>query len=402
VWVAINEEQLTTLDLTPHPFQHRNLTELKRETDQPHGICDPMINLDDISIYEKLDPSGLHLRLSALPDQCRQAWLEATNTVLAEGLGQCTEVIVAGMGGSAIAGDLAADLSGPASAVPIRVVRDFRIPGLAVSLGSQPKQLVVVCSFSGETEETLSMLDQAQAADARIIAITGGGALARRASEANIPTLAINAPGEPRSAVGYHLLLLASLLDRAGVITVSDQEVEEAVAAAEAMVSNVGIQVPTADNQAKMLAAELVGRLTLVYGSGPLSGMALRWKSQINENGKSWAFAESLPELLHNSVESFPGGLEISSRTTALLLKPFQATSVLERRYSVLVETLERFGIQSRLLTGISGSALAQSLAMIVLGDHVSYYMGLLNGFNPSETPSIDLFKDRLSASDAG
>ena len=361
-----------------------------------------MIDLDDVTAYEELDPSGLRRRLSTLPEQCSRAWLEAKNTVVPDNLDRCTEVIVAGMGGSAIAGNLVADLVGSGPSTPVRVVRDFRIPGLLPDQPSQPKQLVIVCSFSGETEETLSMLDHAQSACASIIVITGGGTLGQRAAEAGIPVLTINAPGEPRSAVGYNLMLLASLLDRIGVISVSDGDVSEAVSAGEVMASQVGIQVPTGQNQAKLLAKDLIGGLTVVYGSGSLSGMALRWKSQINENGKSWAFAESLPELFHNSVESFPGGQEVSQRTTALLLKPNRTASGLERRYTVLSEMLERFGVKSRTLTAVSGGILTQSLAMIVLGDHVSYYMGLLNGLNPSETPSIDLFKERLSDSDAG
>ncbi len=318
-------------------------------------------------------------------------------------------MIVAGMGGSAIAGVLAADLAGPSSSTPIRVVRDFHIPGVfsGSGSGSGPGQLVVVCSFSGETEETLSMFDQARSAGAAIAAITGGGALARRASEAGVPVMTVDAPGEPRSAVGYHLMLLASLLDRIGVINVSDREVAEAVDAAGSMLSQVGIEVPETDNPAKQLAHDLVGGLTVVYGGGSLSGMALRWKSQINESGKSWAFAELLPELFHNSVESFPGSPEIRQRTTALLLKPYQVkpyqtSSDLERRYTVLGQILDRSGIQNRSFTGVAGGLLAQSLSMIVLGDHISYYLGLLNEADPSEIPSIDLVKERLSASGDG
>jgi len=363
-----------------------------------------MIDLDDQASYKKLDPSGLHQRLRGLPAQCAESWQAAKATEITEEWRGCTEVIVAGMGGSAIAGDLVADLAGPASARPIRVVRNFRIPGLLPSTvpgsGQLPRQLIVVCSFSGDTEETLSMFEQARSSGAAMIAVAGGGTLGQRAADAGIPVMTINAPGEPRSAVGYNLMLLASLLDRTEVLSVSDREVSVAVDAAESMIAQVGIQVPVKENPAKSLAMDLVGGLTLMYGGGNLSGMALRWKSQINENGKSWAFSESLPELLHNSVESFPGGQEIKDRTTALLLKPFQAPDELERRYTVLAETLDRFGIKNRTLTGVSGGPLAQSLSMIVLGDHVSYYMGLLNGFNPSETPSIDLFKERLSASD--
>ena len=364
-----------------------------------------MVNsLDNRSIYFDLDPSGLLGRLQTLPNQCKEAWSQAKKTEFPDEWRRCTEVIIAGMGGSAIAGNLAADLAGPDPTTSIRVVRDFNIPGISGPLGhdSGPKPLVVVCSFSGETEETLAMFDHARSTGASMAVITGGGALAQRAAESGVPVLTVDAPGEPRSAVGYNLMLLASLLDRIGVISVSDQEVTEALAAAESMASKVGSEVPAAENPAKSLAKDLVGRLTVVYGGGNLSGMALRWKSQINENGKSWAFAELLPELLHNSVESFSGGTEIRQRTTALLLRPHQPTPQLESRYAVLGEILDRSGIEHRIITGSPGGHLAQSLSMIVLGDHFSYYMGLLNGINPSETPSIDLFKKRLSDSDPG
>ncbi len=358
-----------------------------------------MVNLDSPATYKRLDPSGLHLRLQGLPAQCSQAWDEAKRTEFPDEWRQCTEVIVAGMGGSAIAGNLAADLAGQSSGTLIRVVRDFRVPGLSVKQGLQHGQLMVVCSFSGETEETLAMFDQAQAAGTAIAVITGGGTLGRRAAEADIPVMTINAPGEPRSAVGYNLMLLAALLDRIGLITVSDRDVAEAVEAAESMALRIGTDVLSSTNPAKTLARELHGRLTVVYGGGIFSGMALRWKSQINENGKSWAFAELLPELFHNSVESFPGGSEISQRTTAVLLKPHQPTPEMERRYRVLGGMLDHAGIENRTITGVQGGTLTQMLSMIVLGDYVSYYLGLLNGINPSETPSIDLSKERLSGS---
>ncbi|PKB71097.1 MAG: hypothetical protein BZY87_07155 [SAR202 cluster bacterium Io17-Chloro-G6] len=334
-----------------------------------------------------------------MPAQCSLAWTEAKKTEFPNEWRQCTEVIIAGMGGSAIAGNLVADLASPSSFTPIRVARDFDVPGLTGKHGSQPGQLIVVCSFSGETKETLSMFDQAHAAGTAMAVVTGGGTLGRRAAEAGIPVMTVHAPGEPRSAVGYNLMVLAALLDRIGVMSVSEQDVAAAVEAASSMALQVGVETPTETNPAKSLAGDLLGRLTLVYGGGIFSGMALRWKSQINENGKSWAFAESLPELLHNAVESYPGGAEIRQRTTALLLKPNQPTPEVERRYTVLAEMLDHAGIENRMFTGVQGGALPQILSMIVLGDHISYYMGLLNDADPSETPNIDHLKERLSSS---
>ena len=295
------------------------------------------------------------------------------------------------MGGSAIAGDLVSDLSRAVSSIPVRVVRDFRIPALLAGSNLGAGQLVIICSFSGETKETLSMFDNARSTGVPIVVITGGGTLGHRAIEAGVPVITIDSSGEPRSAVGYNLMLLTSLLARFGAMKITDLEV-----------SQVAIQIPTDQNQAKRLAKQLIGGLTVVYGSGSLSAMALRWKSQINENGKSWAFAESLPEVLHNSVESFPEGLEVNQITTALLIKPYKVGLELEHRYTALNETLERSGIKSHMITAVSGGPLAQSLALMVLGDHVSYYMGLLKGLDPSKTPSINFLKDRLSLADAG
>ncbi|NQW24518.1 MAG: bifunctional phosphoglucose/phosphomannose isomerase [SAR202 cluster bacterium] len=355
--------------------------------------------LDEPTTFETLDPSGLHLRLQGLPAQCDSAWRAAKQAEFPVEWRQCTEVVVTGMGGSAIAGNLAADLVDRRSKTPIRVVRDFNIPGISAAQTPPSGQLIIVCSFSGETEETISMFNQAQETGIAMAAITGGGTLGRRAAAAGIPAMTVDSPGEPRSAVGYNLMLLAALLDRIGVISVSDQDVAEAVEAAATMVSQVGIDVPEDKNPAKSLARQLFGGLTLVYGGGVLSGMALRWKSQFNENGKSWAFAELVPELFHNSVESFPGGPEIRQRTTALLLKPNHIGPELALRYSVLSDMLDQSGIANRTFTGVQGRPLTQSLPMIVLGDYISYYLGLLNGVNPSETPSINLAKGRMSAS---
>lgn len=355
-----------------------------------------MIDLDDVSTYERLDPSGLHLRLGGLPEQCYQAWFKGKERAFPDNWSLCSEVIIVGMGGSAIAGNLVADLAGLSSDIPIRVVRDFKIPGIS----AESNQLVVVCSFSGDTEETISMFNQAQLTGNAMAAIVAGGTLGRLASDAGIPVLVVDAPGEPRSAVGYNLMLLASLLDSVGAIRITESSVLEAVASAKSMVAEVRVSIPTANNYAKQLAMELFGGLTLVYGGGSLSGMALRWKSQINENGKSWAYAELLPELFHNSVESFSSAPEIRELTTALILAPYQTTPEMSRRYEVLVETLDQFGIKNRMFTGVSGGVLAQSLSMMVLGDHISYYMGLLGGINPSETPGIDVSKQRLSSVD--
>ena len=355
-----------------------------------------MTDLDNPKTYEQLDPSGLRLRLRDLPRQCQAAWqlsqVKAQPLKLLDDWKQINHVVIGGMGGSAIAGDLAKDLAASQQAVPITVVRDFQLPFPLTG-----NHLFVASSFSGNTDETLSLLQQARQSKAKVLAIAGGGQLARMAEEEGLPLLSIQTPGEPRSALGYNLLLLLGVLARLGLVSTTANDVQSALDALQEQVARLGEEIPVGDNPAKQLAQELAGRLILIYAGGIFSGVARRWKTQLNENAKAWAFYESIPELLHNSVEAFhPGAIEGSDRL-ALLLLPAAASAELGRRYQIVEELLAGQGIPYRRISGPAGPPLAQLLWMVLLGDYVSYYLALIRSIDPSETPLLDLGKQLAS-----
>ena len=362
------------------------------------NLIPDMNSLDDPRTYAALDPSGMQDRLLDGPRQCAAAWQQICTANLPDFPPITDHVVICGMGGSAIAGDLALDLSAASDGAPVTVVRDFRLP-----FTPNERTLVVVCSYSGNTKETLSMYRLAVESPATVVAITAGGELSRLSKEHNISTLEITAQSEPRSAVGYNLMLLLGLLGRLCGHSLTSQEVKESVAAMRRQVDKVDTAIPANENPAKQLAEAIFGKLPIVYGGGFFQGMARRWKSQLNENAKVWAFFENVPELLHNSVEPYPdsraGGNDgegqnrndgTANELMALVLQPAGATGPLACSYRVVAEMLHRHGVPHHILIGSGDSPLAQVLSMLALGDYVSYYLALLRGMDPSPTPSID------------
>ena len=351
-----------------------------------------MHNLDDPNIYSELDPSRLGARIAALPSQCAEAWLQVGQAELPDFPHATNHVLICGMGGSAIAGDLAGDLAEAQGSLPITVVRDFRLP-----FKPDSGTLVMACSYSGETRESLSLFQEAVEAGSTVVAVTGGGTLAGLAAKSGAPVLHVAAKGEPRNAVGYNLMLILGLLQRLDLVETRDSDVQSAIEATEQQIALIEPDRPTGENLAKQIALELHGRVPLIYGGGIFRGVARRWKTQINENAKAWAFFETVPELLHNSVEAYPGWADSGLQLTALILQPIVGPEELTGHYEVLAELLRSNTIPHRLLKGRDDNPLAQLLNMLILGDYVSYYLAVLKGVDPSRTPSLEEAKRLVS-----
>ena len=348
--------------------------------------------LDDPEVYTRLDPSGLRERLRDLPNHCLAAWKQMRAADLPGDWADCDQVVIGGMGGSAIAGDLLADLAAVHGTVPVLVVRDLQLP-----FSLTKRTLFVACSYSGNTEETLALLDQAVKSEARVMAVSSGGTLSVKAEQHQVPLLTIDLSSEPRSAVSYNLMLLIGVLERLRLLQVGESNVHQAVQSLGQRISNLKEDVPATENPAKQLAVKLKDKLILVYGSGLFGGMARRWKSQFNENAKAWAYYETIPEMLHNSVEAFRSSSAMPEIGIALLLQPNNVPVGHQRHHAVVAELLRRNNIPHCVLRGEPGPPLSQLLDMLALGDYISYYLALLHGVDPSSNPSIDEAKELLA-----
>ena len=347
--------------------------------------------LDDPATAQRLDPSGLGRRIEALPDDCEAAWQRTRALELPAGYAGTRDVVLLGMGGSAIASDVVRALAA-GSRKPVHVVRGYDLPAFV-----DRASLVVACSHSGGTDETLSAYEQALECGARTVAVTKGGRLLELAEAHGAPAVTYEYAGEPRSAIGHQLMALLAIGQGVGLFDAQGAAVEEAAALMRAQRDELALASPGERNPAKQLAARLVERLPVVAGTGALAVAAYRWKTQFNENSKIWALREELPELDHNTIVGFA----LPKRLVAHLHVVFIAHPSLPERlllhYDATAGALSDAGVSHERVEARGTSVLAQVLTAIYLGDWVSYYLGLLNGVDPSPVEPIQKLKARLA-----
>ena len=259
---------------------------------------DNLIDLDDVGIYGRLDPSCMTEAIEGGPGQFREAESLARELVRSYSKDDVSEVVVLGMGGSAIGGDITKTLLENNMGVPVTVHRGY-CPNKYYS----QKTLVFAVSYSGNTEETLASLDDVVYRGCKIVAVTSGGVLLEKARGYGWPTIQVPSGLQPRAALPYLTVPIAVTLETMGLVRDFTPVLNQAVTALEARAMKWGRLSPSIDNFAKQLAQRLHGKVPVIYGmEGMLSVAAYRWKCQINENSKVPAFHHVLPEMNHNEI----------------------------------------------------------------------------------------------------
>lgn len=348
--------------------------------------------LDDPGVLAQYDTSGMAARVGRLAAQVREAWTQTRRLTLPAPYREASAVAVLGMGGSAIGADLVRGVFADRLRVPLLVVRDYALPAFA-----GPSTFVVASSHSGATEETLAATGEALERGCPVAVIASGGALAERATAELLPLLRFPGESQPRAAVGWSAVLLAGLLERAGLVDVADAEIEEAAARAEERFAACGPAVPIEGNPAKQLAWSLLDRLPVVVGAGHLAPVARRWKTQLNENAKSWAAWDELPEATHNTVAGLQQPEGMRERLFAVLLASPDEHRGTALRRELTGELLDAAGTpQARVAVSGTGR-LAQAFDAIVLGDLVSVYLACLYRLDPTPVAAIETVKARLA-----
>ncbi len=355
-----------------------------------------MHELDNLSLLATIDPDDMRQRIAGLPQQCRDAWARIVELPLPDDERPIENVVVLGIGGSAIGGDLMRTLVAPRCPVPVLVNRDYTLPAFV-----GPHTLVIVSSYSGNTEETLTAMTLARQAGARLVALATGGQLAARAREWGVPLFSYDYRAQPRAALGYSLLPLLGLLARLGLIADQAADVQEAVAVMEGWQAELRETVPFERNAAKQLAARLHGRLPVIYGGGYLSEVARRWKGQFNENAKNWAVFEQMPELNHNAVAGYDWPAALRSQIVVVMLRSALDTPRNQLRFEVTAEILTQKGVACEMVHARGERPLAQVLSAVHFGDYVSYYLAVLNRADPTPIEAIVYLKKRLAGAKA-
>jgi glucose/mannose-6-phosphate isomerase len=353
-----------------------------------------MVNLDNIDVYQQFDKSGMLSHLHGFPEQCRKAWEKVLKFDVPRDYADISKVVIVGMGGSAIGGDIARRLALTESKVPVFVHRDYGLPAFV-----DGSTLVIASSYSGNTEETLSAFAEVLKTRAKKLVITSGGRLKHLAENEGIPVFPVDYQAPPRAAFPYSLISLMGIFQKLGLIQDKAPDLHEAVDALDKLSRELIETRPVASNQAKQLAAKVWGHVAVIYGAETLSEVAQRWKGEFNENGKAWAFFESFPELNHNAVDGYRFPLEAKERIIVLMLRSsyFGARTLL--RYETTAKLLAKAGIAYEFVEARGESALAQVMSSVLLGDYTSFYLAALNEVDPTATDAIDFVKEYLARS---
>jgi glucose/mannose-6-phosphate isomerase len=351
-----------------------------------------MVNLDDIQVYRRLDPANMLEHLHGLPKQCRTAWHKAKEFELPRDYANIDKVVILGMGGSAIGGDLFRSLVSPIGKPIIFVTRDYDLPTFVDN-----RTLVIASSYSGNTEETISAFSWSLERKCKKLVMTTGGKLKILAENARVPVFIIDRISQPRAALGFSFVPLIIFLEKLDFLEDKATEVEAMIQNLETLLLKLKETVTTSSNLAKQLATRLYGKIAVIYGAGVLSKVARRWKTQINENSKAWAFHETLPELNHNAVVGYKFPPELASKIYVVLLRCSSLHPRTLIRYQVTSELLEQSGISHQIMDGQGESELSQMMNLVFLGDWTSYYLAILYDIDPTPVEVIDYLKKRLS-----
>jgi len=345
--------------------------------------------LDDEAALRARDPRGMLTAFADTGSQLRTAYATARASAIPFA-GEVRGVAVCGMGGSAVAGDVAEAAFADRAPIPVVTLRGYGVPR-----GYGEEHLVLCVSYSGDTEETVAAFAQARARGCTAVAVCGGGALAAAAGEADLPAVLIptDAP-VPRAGLGSLVGGVLGSLVAAGALSGVDDEIEAAGTTLDRLAGELGPEV--ASNEAKDVAAWVGERIPLIWGSDGVSAAAAwRWKTAFNENAEVPSFASVLPELDHHEVVGWTA--KRGEGFCLLILREAGEHERVQARLDATLEELADSGLEWREVTARGETPLARCLSLTLVGDLASAYHALARGIDPAAMDALVRIKERLS-----
>ncbi len=338
---------------------------------------------------DRLDTVGMFDLTAGLPEQVREA---ADGAQGVEGLpdkAAVEHVVVLGMGGSGVAGDLVRAAAGPFMSVPVVTVKGYELPAF-VGDGS----LVFAISCSGNTEETIEAATEAAMQGAKIVAITQGGELAKLAAGWGAPVISVPDIPQPRAALGAMAIPPLVVLEDIGLFPGATQWIDLAVA----QLQRRRDALVRPDNEAQQIARRIGRTMPLMHGGGAVgSTAAQRWKTQINENANAPAFWAAQPELCHNEIQGWGQHGDVTRQVLTLVaLRHDSEHPQIMRRFDLTADYMREVVAGIEEVRAEGDGDLAQLLDLILFGDFVSLYLAFQEGIDPGPVPTLVELKERL------
>lgn len=354
------------------------------------------MNLDNLNDIGKLDEQKVYSSIDNLPEQIRQTWDEVTKIEPPAECANTTNVVIAGMGGSALGGRITQYLFADHVRGPIEVCTNYRLPNYV-----GPQTLVILSSYSGNTEETMSAAAQALSKGAKIFGIATGGKLAEFLKANNLSCYIFdpkfNPSNQPRMSLGYSIFSIISILSKCSFISIENGDVDNLITGIQKFVDQYSIRSPLQQNKAKALANKLKDKMPVWVASEHLWGVVHAVKNQHNENAKTYTNVFDIPELNHHLLE----GLQFPKSAHENLYFIFCNSGLyherVQKRYPITQEVVEKNGYPFSLYELESTTKLEQAFELLTFGAYTGFYLSMLNGINPAPIPWVDYFKEKLT-----
>lgn len=358
-------------------------------------MSDSVVNLSNRASIATLDEENMLGSIESLGLQLEHAWAD-TRDIFFTPTSEITNVVVAGMGGSGLGADVIKHLFVNQLTLPFDYVHSYSLPAYV-----NEHTLVILSSYSGTTEEVLACGQDALDKGAQIMAITSGGTLANLAREHGWPVYVIdpkfNPSNQPRMAIGYSVVGIMGLVERAGLLPISASEIKELSVTIADQVAKCTVEVPESDNLAKKLAFLQVDKQAILIASEFLEGAIHVSTNQANENGKTMTIYAVVPELNHHLMEGLANPLQEKDHTVALLVQSGLYAHKNQVRMDLTNQIFTKAGFETFEIKLSAQSKQAQVWELITILAFANFYLAMLYGINPSPIPMVEHFKELLA-----
>ena len=349
----------------------------------------PNSMLDDIDGMRKIDKNNMITFCTEAANHYKESMKNAEKIKL--DYPSPENVTISGMGGSAIGGELLKDFTRGTAQVPIEISREYHLPAYAGK-----KSLVILASYSGDTEESLSAFHDALKRQCMVYCISSGGSLLKFAEKLNVPYLQVQGDMPPRAAMPHMFLPQLKCMEKFNMSPKISDDFSEATKILQKVSSENAPNKLANENVAKTLALDLFDSTPVVYGFGIYRGVALRFKQQFNENAKVPAKWETFSELNHNETMGWESTKELSKCYAVVFIRdksePVEIRSRIETTKALMQPTMSKmFEVWPQ-----GKSNLAKMLSTILVGDFTSVYLAMLRKVDPTPVKTVESMKEKI------
>ncbi|MDD2688931.1 MAG: bifunctional phosphoglucose/phosphomannose isomerase [Candidatus Omnitrophica bacterium] len=343
---------------------------------------------------KSFDKSDMLNLLLDFPLQCRAAIEIAEKARVLFEKRDFKNIVFLGLGGSAVGSDLVKSYVYYENRLPVNVFREYALPAYI-----DDSTLVFACSYSGNTEETLSAYAQAKKRGASLITISSGGAIKECALKDNITFIEIPKGLPPRCALGYLSIIPLCILAKLGLIKDVGPDLNQAIRVLEELRDkNLNPGVGVKDNIAKYIASKLFNKIAVIYSASiNFDVCATRMRGQLAENSKALAWSHFFPEMNHNEIVGWQNPKKIFKDLMVLMLRDKEMQPRVAKRMDVTCDILKKEGVKILEIWSRGEGLLSRIFSLIYIGDFISYYLAILYGIDPTPVEKVTYLKKELA-----